>query len=85
MKITNEILLEIGFIHNKERDEFYFIDISNIHITISKTNKWWLHINNKPPGYEILDIRDLLTVLYSEGIKKGVNQKVKEIKEVLGI
>lgn len=85
MKITNEILLEIGFIHNKERDEFYFIDISNIHITISKTNKWWLHINNNPPGYEILDIRDLLTVLYSEGIKKGVKQKVKEIKEVLGL
>lgn len=85
MKITNEILLEIGFIYDKERDEFTYITVDNTLIKLFKTDKYWLYIDNQYPGHEIKDVKDILRIFYSVGFKNGAKQKVKEIKQVLGI
>lgn len=85
MKITNEILIDIGFIYDREKDDFSYSTVDGTLIRIFKTDKYWLYVNNQHPGYEIECVKDIMGIIYSTGFKNGTKQKIKEIKQVLGI
>ena len=84
MKISNETLIDIGFVYDKKRDEFIF-ELPSFTVVIMKTDKYWLYLDFKHPGYEIKTIADIITIVSSHSIKLGVEKNKKEIRNVLGI
>jgi hypothetical protein len=84
MKITDEILIDIGFVYDKERDEFIF-KLSSFTVVISKTDKYWMYLQFKHPGYEVATIEDIIKIISSYSIKLGVELNRKDIKNALGL
>ena len=88
MKITDEILLNIGFEYNNKTGGFELNIVSTNLLSIFKhsiTNEYWMYWNNKHPGSVVENITDIINIIYNTGWKDGHNQKQKEIKNVLGL
>lgn len=85
MKISDEILIDIGFTYNKDRDEFVYSLPWNNEIIIFNTNGYWLYFNSQNPGNRVETVGEILDVVTVHSIKYGSNEKQKEIIKALGL
>lgn len=88
MKITEDILKEIGFELNPYNKLLYII-VDNITIFISNNNDnleiWELFYNGTHPSLPVLTVLDIINIVSSKAINIGKIEKQNEIKKILGL
>jgi hypothetical protein len=88
MKITEDILTEIGFMKYKSSDEFYYVLPNNHRINLQyyeDTESFWGNINYEPPGFPIVNLSEIIDVIHKNAVRFGENKKLFEIKTILDI
>jgi hypothetical protein len=86
MKITDEILLELGFAYNSVTEGFDLNIGENKFITIiGGNNEYWCYFNGTHPGSKVESIRSIMNLIYRMGRREGYVEKQNEIKQVLGL
>ena len=93
MKITDEILLELGFTYNSTNGVFeHHIppnnDIDAYLVTVIKSDsrgEYWLYWQSQHPGCVVKTIMDMMYNIQTKGFAEGKTFKVKEFRKLLEI
>jgi len=88
MRITEEILMEMGFIKDQLSDELYYVLPNNHRINLhylEETDEFWVNFNYEPPGFPLKNLSSLLDYTHKNAVRFGENKKIFEIKTALKI
>jgi hypothetical protein len=84
MKLTDDVLIEIGFNYSTVTNEFTLMIPNGPHILIDKiSNTYFMYFNRKPPDTPVVTVRDIFDGISKWGIRYGRTDKINEIKQAL--
>jgi hypothetical protein len=86
MKLTDDILLDIGFTYSTSREEFTLFIPNVPTLTIFNIGgKYSAYINFQHPGIEINNVIDIISLVSKWSVRYGREEKTNEIKSALGL
>jgi hypothetical protein len=93
MKITDNILLELGFVYNSINESFdYELTHNNytqlyliVIIKNDTTGEYWLYWKSQHPGYKVNTVMDIVRIIHTKGIEEGKLNTQSDIKQILGL
>ena len=93
MKITDNVLLELGFDYNSINGSFEYQLPNKKYtqeylITIIKNDtvdEYWLYCQLQHPGYKLNNIMDIVRIIHTKGIEEGKLSIQCDIKQILGL
>ena len=84
MKLTDDVLIEIGFNYLPATNEFALMIPNGPHILIDKiSNTYCMYFNHKHPDTPVVMVRDIFDGISKWGIRYGRTDKINEIKQAL--
>lgn len=85
MKITDEVLIELGFVYNDQGKSFDYeiSDDMTLIIFNQENGEYWLYVNSTPPGTLVLHVMDIVVYLLRYSFNEGEDSMRKEIRKLL--
>jgi hypothetical protein len=86
MKLTDEVLIEIGFSYSTVTKQFTLSVPNGPQITVYNKqvkNTYFMYFNHKHPGNLVVMVCDIFDGISKWGIRYGRTDKINEIKQAL--